>query len=430
MSTDEKRLLLVARSFPPHSGGATQRSLKFAKFLPRHGWQVTVLTPQAELCREAFGIEDRTLLAEIPPEVEVLRTFSDELERSPPRRVGVPGLDALRREIWRFRLGPDRGTLWHKSALPAALARAKETSFTAVFATAPSNSNLLLGRRLARTLRVPLVADFRDPWCRRGWPPGWRAGPRARRWERTVLRTAAAAVFVTPAMVELYARAYPELASRFHLIENGVDLEEPERAEPARPSRDRFELVYTGLFYSVSSPESFLRALALARERSEAFRARARFVLAGSFGVTEKFACPVRELIAELDLAGAVEERGYLPHAEATRLQRTAGALVLVVQSPVAPASKSYAYLAAGRPILALAPRPGEAERVLSRGVMTVLADPNNPEDAAGKLLDLFGRWERGELFDLPAPEVPAEFTRAYQAKQLVDILDAVTGDA
>ena len=94
-----------------------------------------------------------------------------------------------------------------------------------------------------------------------------------------------------------------------------------------------------------------------------------------------------------------------------------------------AASSKSYEYLAAGRPVLALAPEGGEAERVLSKGAMTVLADPHDPEDTAGKLLDLFGRWERGELFDLPAPEVPEEYTRAYQAKQLAGILDEVAAE-
>ena len=167
-----KRLLFLAHAFPPAGAGAAQRPLKFAKFLPRHGWNVPVLTTQPELCREAFGLEDRTLLEEIPPEVEVLRAFSDELERNPPRHLGVPGLDWLRERLWRFRLGPDRSTFWHCNAQAAALARAVETPFAAVVATAPMFSTLLLGRRIARALRIPFVADFRDSWCQRGWPPG------------------------------------------------------------------------------------------------------------------------------------------------------------------------------------------------------------------------------------------------------------------
>jgi hypothetical protein len=230
-------------------------------------------------------------------------------------------------------------------------------------------------------------------------------------------------------MLRLYAEAYPRLTARFHLIENGVDLEEPAWREPAAASHERFEIVYTGLFYSASPPDTLLRALALARERSEAFRARARFVLAGAVGVTPERARPLRTLIDELGLADMLEERGYLPHAEATRMQRSAGALVLVVSAALAPASKSYAYLAAGRPVLALAPAGGEAERVLSKSVMTLFADPENPEDAAAKLLDLFSRWERGELFDLPAPEVPETFTRAHQAQQLAGILDEVVAE-
>jgi hypothetical protein len=95
----------------------------------------------------------------------------------------------------------------------------------------------------------------------------------------------------------------------------------------------------------------------------------------------------------------------------------------------VTPASKCYEYLATGRPVLAVAPRDGEAARVLSGSACAVFADPGDPEDVAAKLLDLFARWRRGELFDLPRPEVPREFTRAFQAEQMAAVLDSARAD-
>src|SRR5581483_9788229 len=39
-----RRVLLVAYQFPPVGGAGVQRVTKFVKYLPRHGWDVSVLT--------------------------------------------------------------------------------------------------------------------------------------------------------------------------------------------------------------------------------------------------------------------------------------------------------------------------------------------------------------------------------------------------
>jgi hypothetical protein len=41
-------------------------------------------------------------------------------------------------------------------------------------------------------------------------------------------------------------------------------------------------------------------------------------------------------------------------------------------------------------------------------------------------MLDLFSRWERGQLLALAEPRIPDEYTRAFQARQLDQVLTEV----
>lgn len=65
-----KRLLVITYYWPPTGGSGVQRWVKFCKYLPEQGWQPVVYTPlnPSQLAR------DESLLGEIPPCVEVLKT--------------------------------------------------------------------------------------------------------------------------------------------------------------------------------------------------------------------------------------------------------------------------------------------------------------------------------------------------------------------
>jgi len=47
MRADGRRVLMLAHHFPPAGGSGSNRALAFARYLPDHGWQPTVITPGA-----------------------------------------------------------------------------------------------------------------------------------------------------------------------------------------------------------------------------------------------------------------------------------------------------------------------------------------------------------------------------------------------
>ena len=68
------RALLVTYVFPPVGGAGVARTLKLAKFLPSHGVEPSVLT-----CgNPSVPVYDETLLADVPPGMEVLRARTFE----------------------------------------------------------------------------------------------------------------------------------------------------------------------------------------------------------------------------------------------------------------------------------------------------------------------------------------------------------------
>ena len=83
------RVLFVAFYFPPAGGGGVQRTLKFCKFLPEHGIDVHVLTPDDP----KWFARDDGLLGSVPDATTVHRcrflgpratSHADALRGRPP----------------------------------------------------------------------------------------------------------------------------------------------------------------------------------------------------------------------------------------------------------------------------------------------------------------------------------------------------------
>ena len=60
---------MLAYAFPPLGGAGVQRTLKFVKYLPEHGWDPTVVTVRWS----PYQMRDPTLVGELPAGVRVLR---------------------------------------------------------------------------------------------------------------------------------------------------------------------------------------------------------------------------------------------------------------------------------------------------------------------------------------------------------------------
>src|SRR5215475_3080949 len=100
-----KRLLMIAYHFPPLSGSSgIQRTLSFARHLPRFGWEPLILTAHPRAY--ARGSDD--LLKEVAPGMVVQRTFALDSARHLAIGGHYPAFDSR----------PDRWSTWWFGAVP------------------------------------------------------------------------------------------------------------------------------------------------------------------------------------------------------------------------------------------------------------------------------------------------------------------------
>jgi glycosyltransferase involved in cell wall biosynthesis len=362
-------LLLVAYFYPPCRDTGAHRPAAMAKWLRRAGHRVTVLTTSAY---GSDGVE----------EAEVVRTR--DLQRVRARLHGHDRVDALfdsdtysgrPHPLARLLVPEPLIAAWAPFARSTALRLNRAERFDCVISGSPPESAHVVGRALARR-GVAWVADLRDGWNFEPIRPPFPSSLQRRLdrgLERRWLRDADAVVCVSrPAASDLRAR----LGIEPSLIPNGwdPDLDETPSADGAASLLDpeRVSLVYTGRFGSYGrDPAALVRALAELARSAPDDASRLELVVAG----------PLTEAEAQLmrtDVSPArIVVSGTVDRPRAIALQRAADALLLLASPRRSQLLnfKLFEYLAADRPILALAAGT-EAGRVVEEvGGDVVAAD-------------------------------------------------------
>jgi glycosyltransferase involved in cell wall biosynthesis len=379
-----RRLLVITYYFPPRPLIGSTRWAAMSHWLRRLGYDVTVVTSRIGQ----------------PPTSEpgVVRTFDlgaagavrKALGRKPVPRPGMAeSVQQPTPRLFTDVIVPDEYLLtWGLAALRPIRRLIAEREIECLITTGPPHSThllpLLLGRR-----RPAWIVDLRDGWRfepLRDWPT------RAQRrldaaLEQRVLGAADQVVGVTrPIAADVRAR----FARSAAYVPNGWD---PEAAAPARLAQngagtsllehDRVNVVHTGKLSGTRGrdPRPVFEALRRVAARAPAVAARLRLVLAGTLSADEQ------RLLEEMDPGVAVQHLGSLGKDTALGLQREADVLLLLTSpTHVSDATgKFFEYLAAGRPILALA-SGNDASRIIGETGVGVSVPPNDVEAIAGAL--------------------------------------------
>lgn len=344
-----RSILLVAYFYPPSRDTGVLRPAAMAKWLHRLGHEVTVLTTSA------YG--------EHPDDAAdgVVRTADAQLWRA--RRAGKDRIDALfDADTYAGRPHPLSRVLvpealvaaWTPFARHRALALRRRRRFDCVVTSSPPESVHAVGLALRRR-GIPWVADVRDAWTFESLRPRFPTALQRRldeRLERRWLGAADVVVCVSePAATDLRARGVADPL----VIANGWDPEtvpEVEHSTTGLLDEGRVSLVYTGRFGTYGrDPRPLVEALGLLASRDAQAAARLELVIAGPLTADE-------ERLLDTDVSPArIVRLGSVERERALALQREADALVLIAHPTRSQLLniKLFEYLAARRPILALA---------------------------------------------------------------------------
>ncbi|MFQ5603266.1 MAG: glycosyltransferase [bacterium] len=355
-------VLILAYYFPPLGMGGTQRVAKFVKYLPQFGWRPLVVTVKDV----AYYAKDTTLLEDVTA-AEVFRTGSLDPQRllacfarNKPAVTTTP--DASSHKRWRvlnkiagWVFIPDLKVLWLPFAFVRAFRIIRQRKVECLLTTSPPHSTHLTGWLLKKLTGIRWVADFRD-----GWSQGdFQIEPaRLHRWlnrklEQKVIQTADAVIGVSAGLVQKLAQLNLEVESKFHLITNGYDQEDLLKIKsPA--AKDKFTMTYCGSVSAMAPLTSLVNSLHRLLKSQPDLRGKMVLELVG-LDLEGK----VTSQVHQFRLQDVVQQRGYVSHLMALETILYADLLLY----PIAPRAtqnfipgKTFEYLAARKPVLALGP--------------------------------------------------------------------------
>ena len=273
--------------FPPTSSAGVFRTLRYAKYLQEFGWEPLILTVDNDASRRDF---DESLLEPLSPDLVVCRTgirahdetvkkwinlgegksalaalppASDQTTRAANESRWVAWTRSLRDLVL---YTPDERIGWRSPAVSAARAMIEKYAPSVVYSTGPPHSTHVIASSISRSVNLPLVADFRDPWARAPWqaarnPWGVKLHPY---FERRLVRRASQVILNTSRLADDFEQTYPEYLDKLTVIPNGYDpdLLPMVSAHLRRPEeRDRYTLCHPGMLYGRRDPRPLLEAV-------------------------------------------------------------------------------------------------------------------------------------------------------------------------
>lgn len=409
-----KRVLMVAFHYPPFSASSgIQRTLSFARHLPRFGWEPLILTanPRAYEHSRADAVE------QVNGHPIVQRAFALDAARHLSVGGRYPAFAAL----------PDRWSSWWLGAVPKGLAMVRKYRPQALWSTYPIATAHRIGATLHRLTGLPWVADFRDPMAQDGYPADRKTWESFRRVEDAALRGAARSVFVTDGAARMYRERYADLPHEsIAVIENGYEEESFEELPTIAPSpaaRVPLLLLHSGVVYpSERDPTQFFQALRRLLDKGTLRRNElcVRLRAPGHESI-------LRTLIAAHALDHVVELAPPIPYRDAILEMMQADALLVLQASNCneqVPA-KVYEYLRCRRPILALTDPAGDTAALMRRAGLHDIARLDSAGEIAATLGLFIQRLKTGEAC-LPNPQFTAANSRLQRTQELAHLLDGV----
>jgi glycosyltransferase involved in cell wall biosynthesis len=285
-----------------------------------------------------------------------------------------------------------------------------------ILSSSPPASAHLAGWVLSRLTGVPWVADFRDEWA---GDRGAQGQPRLRRaMDQHAERRVVAAARRVIVAAEYFRIAG---ASRRETIPNGVD-EADVPSVPTESGDGVFRLSHVGSLYADRDVRPVLTAARRLLDRGLIDPRRFEIRVVGNVWLPE-FAA---------DSPVPLTVTGYLPHADAIREMRKAGALLLyVAPGSLAPTGKVFEYLACERPVLCVARSDNLASRLVTEWRAGACADPGDGPAIEEALASLYLRWTSGDQLELRGARerVLENYSRRALTGRLAAVLDEAARD-
>jgi glycosyltransferase involved in cell wall biosynthesis len=230
---------------------------------------------------------------------------------------------------------------------------------------------------------------------------------------------------VTNEQADEIKRSFPVADGKVTVIDNGFDEDDftSNQASGSFPLPSGFfHLSHFGTIYSGFSGSFFPALAQLLRDRPD-WRERLRVNI---FGFPDE---TVRRYSESSELNGVIHLHGFLKHSAALEAMRASDCLLLFLANPemarLAVSGKTYEYLRAGRPILAVA-YEGGVKRLIEEGQAGWVVHPEDTQTMKQVLQILLGEGQEKQNYQPIRPDFVAQFRYDRLAGSLASVLDKV----
>jgi len=399
---------MIAVDFPPAITAGSLRLASFARYLPTHDWETSVVT----IRRSFHDPGDPALERSLPPDCRIARAVGFDTKTVFSWRGRYLGLLAF----------PDRMASWVADGIRQSLRACRHQRLDAILSSSPPVSSHLIAFVVKRLTGLPWVADLRDPWNLDN-PYGTFLRGLDRHLERRLLSAADRITVVTAgAETDLQQRHGDGIRSRLRRVANGYDESAMARALENAERPASFRVVHIGAcMTSYRSPEPLLRAVRLSLDRGD-------LPVATSIELIGTPADPtLANGIARLGLDPRVSILPRVSHREALEAAAHAAALLLLQTRPDSDPCipvKAYEYLRTDRPILAIVRPGGETAKLLQGFDGVTLVPPTDIEGIATALRHLYRKWAAGR--DAAFNRDVTRYSRQHLAAEMAEVLDGI----
>ena len=389
-----RSLLVIGAFCPPRGGPNAQRVGAIGEYLSQWKWKIDLYSLKTPSDHAIEGVMYQRLIA-----AGANINFIDEN----PQASVYP---------WRI----DGEQPWAEEVVKVVLEKAAGGKvWDAVLATSPPFSALWAGYKISEALSIPLITDLQDPWSLAElWPFRSPIHLRfARRLHKQICLASSAIIMNCQQATKAVCEEFKIRESKIFTIENGFDSAEVSNVLPAKRSEndDRFLLVHIGTMMTeeglreqgllpVSAKERLSGLVKTSPAQTNTLAKSSYYLLhALRFGLDTNSEAASRihiefigpwseydeQITNDLRLKDKITVLPFSTRSEAMSRCKAADAVVLPLHTRrdgkpirIVP-SKTYDYLASGKPILCLS-EPCDAWSFIQDAERGINAKPDSPD--------------------------------------------------
>lgn len=304
---------------------------------------------------------------------------SDEVINKRESGKIIKAFKKVYKKIIRSMIFPDRMVFWNKYAYDEFKKIQAEKNIDLLITVGFPFSTHILGNRIKHKFGGKLILDYGDPWAfnpSNETTPNWRK-PLDYFIEKKIIRNADFITVTTKKTAEEYKKRF-KISEKIGIIPQGADTEKynyeivdsENNLDNINNRKKEICLFYSGIFYEdIRNPREFFKGLSLLK-LSDFQGLKLKIIIAGKM---ENY---VLDYVNKLNFSDSIkiEFIGNISLEEVIRLQVNCdGLLYFGNKGNLQVPGKLYEYIAARRPIFAIAPVYDEACEIidnLKRGVV------------------------------------------------------------